>query len=673
MSAPPAGGPATINGIIYQMLWSLLRAVRLYTKECDKDPQNGSVQRALLILEPLKGGGDIQQIQGPQRIVEQLKARSDGGTWSLREVIEEVLPDLYLAYDPTKPDTEYRFVTEGRMGEWKKVYTFIQGLKKRTPPTGDVLSGLDDTRHLKFRGGSTPPTTPPPPGTAPAKPFWDRAHYTERTLFEKTVSEVRKRKAVQERETEEATRRGVWHLLANFSMEQGQSLEQVRKEIDSLLLALVDSDASLPEKRGAMLNRLAELAAVGGASIEAEAFLREFGLNSIPLTNWARLRTNARKRLDGLLERRGYEPSEDVRASRGVTLLAEWQAQVPMLAFAGESGEGKSWLLSSLARLSASEQELAILVPGSGDAERDCQSAADTFWRYIKGNDQSLPLDRIAARRRELFFGRADRWLTLFIDDVQSAQEIRHLVLQPWEEWGVRLAISCSPAVARTFQNLADKRGKVIPVGDFSLPELRSYLTLRRGDGGGGIPHDVLATLKRPLLSRLYCDMAEPGTWRPITEYELYRQYWLRLFENEQGESPLDAVPLRKLALSAVRKAPYPWTGEQLSAAGLDNSAVQRLSRVGWLQSVGTDRYRVWHDRLLNWAAAEALVAQFDAALLSADDLAAEVKAIFFSAGGGGAVTFGYVPMDVLWLLSAPERPATPVVDRIIESLETGP
>ncbi|WP_397570430.1 hypothetical protein [Schlesneria sp. T3-172] len=669
----PAGGPATINGILYQMLWSLLRAVRLYTLDCDKDSKSGSIQRALLVLEPLRGGGDLQQVRGPARIVEQLKARSDEGTWSLREIIEEVLPDLYLAYDSSKPETEYRFVTEGRMGGWTDVLTFFRGLKKRTPPTGDVLSGLDNKRQLKFRGGSTAPVSPPPPGTVPPKPFWDQPHYTERSLFEKIVSEVRKRKAVQDRETEESTRLGVWHLLANFSIDPGQSIEQVQKEVDSLLLALVDSDVSLREKRGAMLSRLAEQAALGGALIEAESFLREFGINSVPLTNWARLRMNARRNLDSLLQRRGYESSEDVRTERGKKLLSEWQPQVPLLAFAGESGEGKSWLLSTLARLSASEQQLVVLVSGSGDAERDCKNAADAFWRHIKGNDQSLPLDRIAARRRELFHDRVDNWLTLFIDDVQSSQEVRHLVMQPWEEWGIRLAISCSPPVARTFQQLADKRGKVIQVGDFTVQELRTYLTLRLGDGGGEIPYDVLSTLRRPLLSRLYCDIAKPGTWKSINEYGLYERYWLRLFENEQGESPLDAVPLRKLALSTARGAPYPWTGEQLSAVGLDNCAIQRLSRVGWLQLAGTDRYRVWHDRLLNWAAAEALVSQFDAGLISAEDLTAEIKRIFISSGGGGAVTFGYVPMDVLWLLSAPDRSASAVVDHIIEAMENGP
>jgi hypothetical protein len=100
MSSPPRGGPATVNGILYQILWSLLRALKMHVRECDRSSADNSVERAVLVLEPREGGGDVQERSGRRRVVEQLKAKSGGGTWSLTDLVKEVLPDLYLARDP---------------------------------------------------------------------------------------------------------------------------------------------------------------------------------------------------------------------------------------------------------------------------------------------------------------------------------------------------------------------------------------------------------------------------------------------------------------------------------------------------------------------------------------------------------------------------------------------
>src|SRR5262245_6354838 len=122
MTSPPAGGPATVNGVLYQMLWWLLRALKMHVLECKCSQTDNAIERAVLVVEPRGGGGDVQERRGGQRVVEQLKAKAGGGTWSLTDVVQGVLPDLYLARDPSFPATEYRFVTEGRMGRWVEVY-----------------------------------------------------------------------------------------------------------------------------------------------------------------------------------------------------------------------------------------------------------------------------------------------------------------------------------------------------------------------------------------------------------------------------------------------------------------------------------------------------------------------------------------------------------------------
>ncbi len=133
MASVPPGGPATINGILYQMLWSLLRATKLQSRDYTLDGL-GQPIAAFLILEPVGGGGDLQGVEGTKGVVEQLKAKSSLGTWALADVIGDVLPDLYLATEEGYPDTVFRFLTEGRMGGWHRAYEFFQWAASRCQP-----------------------------------------------------------------------------------------------------------------------------------------------------------------------------------------------------------------------------------------------------------------------------------------------------------------------------------------------------------------------------------------------------------------------------------------------------------------------------------------------------------------------------------------------------------
>jgi hypothetical protein len=666
MSSPPRGGPATVNGILYQMLWSMLRALRMHVRECDRSPSDNSVERAVLILEPREGGGDVQEQVGRRRIVEQLKAKPGGGTWSLTAVVKEVLPDLYLARDPAFPETEYRFVTEGRMGRWGEVYRFLQGLKARGSAGADLLGRLDDRKLISFQHGTVPAGSIEPP-------FWPLAAYTEKSLFERIVEEVRKRQAVRDAETLEQTRQGVWELLTNFTFVPDKTMDAVRNEVDTVLLALVVSKDELGEKRQAMLTGLAEQATHGGAQIEAQAFLRGYFLDVTPLTAWAGLRRRAVEYLEGDLRRAGYAPDLDVRTAKADELARTWLPVRPLLAIAGDSGVGKSWLLYALARQLTAGEGLVILIEARGDGDSDCQRAADLFWTRIKGNEDSRSLERTAARRRELVHPHAEAWLTLLIDGVRSHQEARQLAKLPWEEWQIRLACTCLPEVARTLKAEARDRCLVHGVEDFSLPELHGYLDVRLEGAWGGIPHDVRQTLRRPLLARLYCELAPPEGWVPANEYELYNRCWGRLREGEQGDHPLDMVPLQRLALGVLNGDNYPWTVGQLHAAGVSDDVLSRLCRAGWLQPALPSHYQVWHDRLLNWAVAEAVCEQYQTRALDLPGLCTRLRQLFSSPSDGVARPLGYVPMDVAWLLADPGRNATEAVEDIIEALEVGP
>jgi hypothetical protein len=122
--AVTSGGSATINGVLYQMLYSLLTAIK--HKIQVKTPLKHNASGITILLEPQCGGGDIQTLSKDFYIVEQIKSKSTGTTWSLKQIIEDVLPDLFLAVDLNKTNTKFRFVTEGKMGKWASIYKYFQ-------------------------------------------------------------------------------------------------------------------------------------------------------------------------------------------------------------------------------------------------------------------------------------------------------------------------------------------------------------------------------------------------------------------------------------------------------------------------------------------------------------------------------------------------------------------
>ena len=69
MASIPAGGPSTINGVLYQMLWALYQLGTLTAKSAVVDNSTGQLTDVTIVLEPIDGG-DQQEIQGNRRIVE---------------------------------------------------------------------------------------------------------------------------------------------------------------------------------------------------------------------------------------------------------------------------------------------------------------------------------------------------------------------------------------------------------------------------------------------------------------------------------------------------------------------------------------------------------------------------------------------------------------------------
>ena len=640
-----AGGSATIYGILYQTLGACHWASSI---SLQTELQNGELATASLTIEPQGGGGDVVVDAASRRIVEQWKARNDQGTWSVNDLVAEVFPDLYRAVDTpvTSKKVEYRFVTEGRQGRWKA----MEGLFARIralPTPADPLSALDDSEEKRYLPGE---------------------RHTDRGFFEWMTSVVRSHADIKA-DAIELTHQKLWHLIANFGFIPLRTLEQVQAELDYLLLGAVDYREEVDGKRRELAGLILELAGRGEVTLTTPEFLHVAQIDSATLRNWTSLQAKLSQAVSHRLkEEWQYQGNEDVRVA------PDWPADKPILVLAGESGQGKTWQLAALVRATVASKRLVTAVTATGDAGKDLQAAANLIWQDALRHDRELSFDRLVERRREVAPNVEQPWLTVFVDDVLSAEEARRLAVRDWTSDGTRLALTTLPSVARSLKSQFPQKVVVAEVEDFSLVEVQEYLW-RCGHNWGGLPADVRELLKRPLFAKLYVELAEDSEWIPTREYELFERFWLRIRDaRTQADHPGDAAWMRKLAGTVFdQSAPYPWPQSLLVDLGFPADAQKRLESVGWLRRLDGDRVEIWHDRLLNWAVAEELVSRRLSGTISSSELAELVSKLWDDSERRSGRYLGYVPLDVLWMAGDPIHGLREELPALIAALEDSP
>src|SRR5580700_7573738 len=163
------GGAGMIHGVVYQLLWSLLRAAKMYV-DTDLSDDLSRATQTTIILEPAGGGGDLREINASGRIIQQIK--SGNHSWSLTTIVNDVLPDLYKAVDPGQQNDTFQFITDGWAGDWQNVSAFFTSLRLPPCPEHEALLALDDSKHIRFRHGD-----------AQAHPFGSQDTITARDLF----------------------------------------------------------------------------------------------------------------------------------------------------------------------------------------------------------------------------------------------------------------------------------------------------------------------------------------------------------------------------------------------------------------------------------------------------------------------------------------------------------
>lgn len=621
------GGAACIYGVLYQILSSLDLALRI---SLNGSVRGGNLTNAQMVLEP-PDGGDLQVCQTTPRRIQQYKTRRSG-TWSLRNVLHDILPDLYQAIeDPSPGNNElFEFITDGRQGRWGEFLEFCRELADVS--AAQLPNALDDQ--------------------APICNI-DSIDYTRRRLFLEATRVIRLRAQVS-KEPEPDTQLKLHYLLSRFHFEPEQTEEVLLGRIDSFLKPLIDRPEDLQNIRNQLVGILLEGASHGRFEFTANDLFSQAGIQGRPTNDF----DGARKSL--AIEAKTFAIN-DLRyiQDHDVRTPLDWPATKRVLVFSGDSGQGKSWRLAQT--VLQSPAGLPILQRTWEDPQKDLKEICDTVWGKGYERTTQITLSQLYARLDESLSGMPNPWLVTGIDDVHDISHAHRLVSECLKTPGVRLAIATSRRIGGALTNRWPNDVHHVKVMDFTHHELRNYLT-KRDRRWGSIPQDVRDTLTRPLLAGLFCDLATDPNWQPTNEYELYEEYWDRISTEHEGPNhPDDRSRLKRLAMRTRKhESSYPWTLDQVEDANLDDNSCKRLETVGWLHRPKEGMFALPHARLLSWLVAQTFADDIvNQGTMGTLDPLSELVEVYWS-NTAAPRWRGYVAMDVLWTLcsTSPERAA---------------
>jgi len=624
-----AGGPAAISGFLYQILHHLgwLADIELTGKVAGQH-----VRHACLVLEPLDGG-DARLESAGIHLVEQYKSRPRG-TWSLTTIIEDVLSDLRQAVpEPIHRAGLYRFVTDGRPGRLDPFRAFLAHLR--------AAAGPDDVDSENSQS------------------FGDGFPTTHRGLFD-TIIEKTRRVTERTRADERAT---VFHLLAHFEMAFEVRAEERAEAVERLLRLYAPDLGDERRIRERLIGILLERLSRGEMRARADELLRWADLNPDRLRNLARLAEVTAATAADRLRRMRYRPELDVRS------LPRWPGGKPVLLINGGSGSGKTWQLGRLVTALGDARHIVVLETGK-DTETILRRATRTVWQDGLGETNEKTPQALTAHYKAIAPHAALPWLTVAVDDVQDIEVARDLVRQDWARWGMRLALTVPTAVARGLEMTDRETVHLHMVGPFTVAEVDALLQ-QRGRRWADLPADLKELLCTPILAGLYADLPYASIQTaPSSEYEIFQRYWNRIrYDRQQAAYPGDEGIVLALARGVLEGKPHPSPRIARSDAGLDDSAFGRLEAVGWLQRSEGGEAAFAHDRLLNWAVAEALAQRFWHKELSVEELGSILVKCGMSSARHFRRWLRYVPMDVLWLLARDAQGAAKVA-RLVQQLE---
>ena len=602
-----AGGPAALNGFLYQILHHLgsMAKIKLTGK-----PIGDDVKDACLVLEPQGGGDAIVEAPGLY-VVEQYKTRSSRRPWSLRDLLP-ALRNLYRAVPPSLPSVaRYRFVTNGRRGRLEALSGFLEETRRVTS-----AAGLDNNTRRKF-GSSLIATN---------QEFFE-------WLAEHTVQGTSR-----SREDGYAV---AFHFFSRLEMVFCETSEMQARELEKSLEPYVPDFGDEKRIRKQLVGELLTLLSRGEAHLGGEeiaVMFRRVGLSVGRLGKLAQLPSFLAEGTHRYLRHAGYEPDLDVRG------VPEWPDTKSALIISGESGSGKTWQLARLLGELARDRRLAALVRVTGTSEDLLREFARELWQRGLGESSDKGFEGVVNFLQRLAPDPYANGVVIAIDDVRNDVVARNLVRSQMNR-GVRLVLTLPEAVARSLEGSDSEYVHIHRVPDFSTEELQAYLTAAGWDWSE-LPSDLKRILWKPILAGMFTrsDHASFAD-APHSEYGTFERFWERI----RGKGrPSDEGIVLSLAGRAWNSNRHYLPREEWNGIGLDDDALERLKSSGWLREDSGD-VMFAHDRLLNWAAAKWASKRVSTGRLSAEELGSMLVG---EAVSNPTSRLGYVLMDVFWILS---------------------
>ncbi len=520
---------------------------------------------ATLILEP-PSGGDARFETAQTAYVEQHKSRSTQIRWNATEIISQVLPDLWAAENDLrhKSGVRYAFVTDGR-GPTDPFLDFLKACGAVSQP--DDLSDEPDAMVQAFS-----------------------TQLSHRALFDRIATRLGVGPEQRQR---------LHFVLRNLEIVARASRVRAEATIDGFLRDLIEDVSEIASKRYELIGRLFRLGSEGGV-ISTVALLEECRLPIERMSVGVAAQARCSEKLTKTLSRMGYDRSADVRKAppplpeTGVILLK------------GESGAGKSWLVARWADELRNRGLSAVVLRNLASTDEISAALNQVIWIPARF-ERPADIHTIAARIRDAYSPEVAYWLTIFLDDPEAAC-LEPLARLELASTGIRIVIASTrideERIRRSFGSVS-----AIQTPLFTLDEVKSLLVTSgplSETGWRALPSDMMRLMRRPMTAFLYRETARRQTFEPRTEYDLMEAYWRSLL-NRPALHPGDPHYLDGLILALPGDPKlYPWPFTLVHQRIPEDAVRTRLTTAGVLQA-GSSGWFMEHDRVLNWAVAQAL------------------------------------------------------------------
>lgn len=416
-----SGGPAAINGFLYQMLHHIDWVATVHLLAHDSSaPQ--------LVLEPL-AGGDARADGHRYTCVEQYKTRATG-TWSVSDIIP-ILRGLRRAVRTSyTANVQYRFVTDGRRGRLDVFEAFLDRVR-----LARARNDLDGTIARKFTNSIS---------------------MSDREFFDHVDAETRLDGPPEDAQDPAA----LIHLLAHFEMEFDVSYERLTYRLDGALRRYIPSVGTERACRDRLVGALMERLRAGETVLDGtaiDALLADAGLSPHRMRRLAGLHRSMGELTAERLDRLGYVHDRDIREPPA------WPPDKPVLLIAGESGVGKTWQLGRLLHSLRDQGRVTTLAQVTYTGEDLLARAARDIWQSGLRETSERTIIAVSHHLEDLRY--PARELVLAFDDVRDPAIARHLVAQDWSTMGMRLVLTVPDIVARSLYS--ETRVHVHTVVDF--------------------------------------------------------------------------------------------------------------------------------------------------------------------------------------------------------------